>query len=562
MGRLRSANFILAICFLLPGQAVGQAQDNSDLPQNQQQAIAAIERVGGYVSRDNKLPGRPVTRVYFYRITDDALELVQAFPSLKSLSVWHGNITEAGLAHIGRMVQLEHLHFEQSPVSDAGFAHLGQLTQLQSLEILEASFTDAGLAHLRHCTKLTHLRLSKTPITDAGVIHLQGLSKLKTLDLRDTSVTEIGASALKEALPYTMIRFGPIREGAGLLGPGFYLFLLTAGVIAVLAGGVAYCLSKWRRTQSYRWLWKLPIVAASILIIGIAVRQLMPFMNPLKDGDAATFWLRACHVDVGVKDPYLGFDGFYLPRDGWYISYEQGFHQQFLYRVRSEEAEALFPKVVEKLRKAPPGVLLPDVEQGFKSWQRSNPHPNDAAGLLTAIRDAELTRLQKESPGSFEYARMREQAFGERWQRIQRFKWNARFEFLFFEALVLFIAWPWLRGAGHIQWAIHLALLPILLFLPFWLGYSQLTFTSLGPSGGVLYPIVIHFFRGFPWTPLDSTIAGHLPHPLQSFSQTPGPMLSLSGMGAPGFVAISVLGLAIAIGVMIIGALAGRRKRP
>jgi hypothetical protein len=116
----------------------------------------------------------------------------------------------------------------------------------------------------------------------------------------------------------------------------------------------------------------------------------------------------------------------------------------------------------------------------------------------------------------------------------------------------VFAAWPWLRGAGPARWAVHLGLVPLLFFLPYWLGYAQLTFTSAGPSGGILYPELLSHFRGLPWTGLDTAVLRVLPQVLEPLSQTPGPMLSLTNFGGVGPVAGTVLSLLV--GGMVLGA--------
>src|SRR5438876_364621 len=100
---------------------------------------------------------------------------------------------------------------------------------------------------------------------------------------------------------------------------------------------------------------------------------------------------------------------------------------------------------------------------------------------------------------------------------------------------------------AHSDWSGWL--LPILFFLPYWLGYAQLTFTSAGPSSGVLYPWLLVWFRGLPWTSLDTTIVRSLPQILEPLSQTPGPMLSLTFFGGVGPVAATVMGVILGLAV-------------
>ena len=528
----------LMLTSLLPGIAFGQEQNNADLPEPQRRAIAAIEKLGGLASRDERLRGKPVTDIRFYReIGDSDLEQAKAFPLLRSLSLPSGNITDAGMAQIGA------------------------LTQLESLAICRSSITDAGLVHLQGMPQLKRLSVRDVPITDAGAKHLKPLAHLQTVEFRNTEVTEAGAGELKEALPYALVDVVDYRKQE-YLNPFSGVYWLVVGLIVLCAGAAAICLAQttWRTALRRRNLWKLPIVAGAILIMGYSLLWAEQIANPVRNGDAATFWLHACGIDVGAKHPRMYF-GFYQPRDGWFIYYVQGFEERMLYKVKDADAIALFPKVVEKLQKAPPGALNPDVEKGFQEWRGSGAAPDDAAGLLAKLRDAQLERLKQENPRLFEYKRAEEDDLTERWQRLQHYPWNVRGEFLFLAGMILFAAWPWLRGSGHVRWAIHLGLLPVLFCLPYWLGYAPFTFTS-APSGGVLYPgLLKSVFHGLPWTSMDTYIVRSLPKPLEPLSQTPGPMLALAFMGGLGPVVVTGIGLAVAVATFAVGEVKRRLDR-
>jgi hypothetical protein len=305
-------------------------------------------------------------------------------------------------------------------------------------------------------------------------------------------------------------------------------------------------------------LWKAPLVLAAVLFTGAELLRLAPQMYPVREGDPAVFWMHACWLDVGVKSASPG-GGIYQPRDGWFIYYRQGFHERFLYRVKAAEALGLFPPVVRRLEGAPPGALAPDVETGARAWLQADPTRTDASRLLREVWQAELARLRQTDRELYEFVRDEEDAFSERWERTQHYHRNLAFEFLFLTGVILFAAWPWLRGSGRWAWAVHLGLIPVLFFLPLWLGYAQYTFTSRGPSGGVLYPWLVLNAPRLPWTGLDTVLVRNLPPLLEPISQTPGPMLSLTRFGFPvGPVAAVLLGAAVA--GSILGFRVGRRR--
>src|SRR5262249_36151402 len=153
-----------------------------------------------------------------------------------------------------------------------------------------------------------------------------------------------------------------------------------------------------------------------------------------------------------------------------------------------------------KLEAARPGSLPPDVETGFHTWLAADPGRADAESLLANIREARFNWARLDNQGVYEFLLWEEEDFDRRWDRAGRYWCNLLFEFVCLAFLILFAAWPWLRGAGWWRWAVHLGLLPVLFFLPYWLGYATFTFTSVGPSGGVLYPWLLYRFGGrFPW---------------------------------------------------------------
>ena len=120
----------------------------------QEEAIAAIKKLGGKVKIDEKSPGKPVIEVHLHKtkVTDDWLE------------------------------------------------HLKVLTKLEYL-LLSVTKVNAGLVHLKGLNSLRTLTLRSTKITDAGLVHLKGLTEIRELDLGETKVTTAGVKMLNMALP-------------------------------------------------------------------------------------------------------------------------------------------------------------------------------------------------------------------------------------------------------------------------------------------------------------------------------------------------------------------------
>jgi hypothetical protein len=301
------------------------------------------------------------------------------------------------------------------------------------------------------------------------------------------------------------------------------------------------------------------IVGVAELALLAALAHCAKVMAPAKDGSPREFWMRACGVGSYTT---------YTPRDGWFIYFDQGFHGQFLYRVRREAALAAFPDVFPELEAAAKaGEMHPVVVDAYRAWSRAGKGPE---ALLEETRSAWFAHWEKEDKDIYTHLLASEQEFGERWRCVNRYWVNILFEFAYLTGVLLFVAWPWLFGKGLWRWALHIGLFPLLLFLPYFLGYALATFTSAGPSGGALYPwLLVWFWPLNFWTRLDTRIYEATPLVLLPISQPLGPMLSLTCWGF-GRVAVGVACLLFAAATVAAGValragqrwLASRRSTP
>ncbi len=474
----------------------------------ERRAVAALERVGASVHRATMPDGTPTNMVLFHRLrADEDLDLAFGLPFLHYLGVQEGNLTDAGMERISRLSALTFLNLQRVPLTDSGLAHVGSLTQLE------------------------HLIVRNAPVTDAGLIPLRRLKNVRRISFSDTEVTDGGVAELREALQYAIITR---RESPG---EPWMLYGVLAVVVAVAYASI-WCGLKGQRSGRRRWT--AAAVAGMVAVPAVGLLGLKGMMRPIRDGDAGSFWLTVTGLDVGAKQ--YSFGGFVRPRDGRFIYYAQGFHGAAIYCVDPDAVRALFPKVVERLRNAPPGRLKPDVEVGFREWEKSGAGPGDVEGLLRKIEDARTGRIRRDNPGRNYSPEEYERIFDEHWRCARRYSWNLWFEFAFLAGLIVFAAWPWLWSAGRARWASHLGLTPTLFCLPYWLGYAPLTFTSAGPTGGVLYPFLLLPLHHLPWSDFDPVLLRALPRPLESLSQVPGAMLSVTRYARVGPVAVLTLG--------------------
>src|SRR5438270_804408 len=89
-------------------------------------AVKAVENLGGKVTRDDKLPGKPVIGVHFHEIgvTDAALKELADLKQLTSLYLGSTQVTDAGLKELKDLKQLTRLNLADTKVTDDGVAEL------------------------------------------------------------------------------------------------------------------------------------------------------------------------------------------------------------------------------------------------------------------------------------------------------------------------------------------------------------------------------------------------------------------------------------------------------
>jgi hypothetical protein len=154
--------------------AWGQEKKGEDDP-----SVAAVQKAGGKIDRDEKGAGKPVVTV-----------------NLGTTAA-----TDADLASLKGFDKLKKLMLNGTKVTDAGLEHLKGLTNLEKLYLVDTKVTDAGLEHLKGLPNLKVLSLVGTQITDAGLDRLKELKNLETLFVYGTKVTDDGVKKLKESRP-------------------------------------------------------------------------------------------------------------------------------------------------------------------------------------------------------------------------------------------------------------------------------------------------------------------------------------------------------------------------
>lgn len=164
---------------LLLGAFLGLVVANSTALADDDAAIAALQKAGAKIERDEKAPDKPVTVVN--------LGVTQA--------------DDAALASVKGFGKLQKLTLNGTKITDAGLDNLKGLGALHKLYLVDTKIGDAGLEKLKDLKELRVLSLAGTGVTDAGLEHIKALPNLEIVFLHGTKVTDDGVKKLKEALP-------------------------------------------------------------------------------------------------------------------------------------------------------------------------------------------------------------------------------------------------------------------------------------------------------------------------------------------------------------------------
>jgi len=119
-------------------------------------------------------------------VTDAGLKEVAQLSNLRWLRIRTGGFWGPGLAELAQMPRLERLClWGKTQITDRHIAHLEGLTQIKSLTLWAgcSNLTDAGLASIGKLRSLEELHFIGTPrLTPAGVAHLKNLKNLRKVD--------------------------------------------------------------------------------------------------------------------------------------------------------------------------------------------------------------------------------------------------------------------------------------------------------------------------------------------------------------------------------------------
>jgi internalin A len=165
------ARFAIPLGLALLMAAPARAED--------EEAVAALQKSGAKITRDDKAEGKPV--------------LVVNFDTSKA--------DDAAVGPVKGLTKIEKLVLNNTNITDAGLDPVKGLATLKKLYLVDTKIGDAGVEKLKELKELRVLSLAGTQVTDAGLEHLKGLANLEIVFLHGTKATPEGTKKLKEALP-------------------------------------------------------------------------------------------------------------------------------------------------------------------------------------------------------------------------------------------------------------------------------------------------------------------------------------------------------------------------
>ena len=291
------------------------------------------------------------------------------------------------------------------------------------------------------------------------------------------------------------------------------------------------------------------ITMTAAVAVGISFFAVL--MAPIKKGTPGEFWYATCNVVLDPNDKDV-WRGQVLLQEGWFIYESVHLHGSRLYRVRESEAMEYFPEVIKKFEAEcanddPNNYFL----SGYIKWKAIEESDRyGVEGLLEKIESARDDFYHTRFPTRL-YDRYLDRYILRK--RLMQAKWywaNILFEFILLSGIVWYAVWPIIKRKrkSPLDWAWRFGMVPLFFFLPLYLGYAAYSRTSVGVSGGVLYPFMVIFIHGGSPNNVEQAILERIPQILEPLSQDIGIPMALSGCAMPR--PVLVLGFSVVMAII------------
>lgn len=147
--------------------------------------------------------------------TAEDLDLLQAFPSLESLSLRGPEVTDDAIHRLAGFRELRALQLAEAVIGEPGLEALKELPNLMSLHLSSCTISNAaserGLQLLRGLPSVQSICFENCGLSDESLQALYGPPSLVNLYLHEPNVTEFGILALRMAHPALSINFDQQR---------------------------------------------------------------------------------------------------------------------------------------------------------------------------------------------------------------------------------------------------------------------------------------------------------------------------------------------------------------
>ncbi len=111
--------------------------------------------------------------IYTSDIDDPTYRRLLAMPSLVTLSIYGGQLTDRVIADLDKQPRMTGIGYNYCAITSDGIRSLAKLRHLIFLQLMGSPCSDADLDHLAALTNLTYLFVRQTKVTAAGVAALQ-----------------------------------------------------------------------------------------------------------------------------------------------------------------------------------------------------------------------------------------------------------------------------------------------------------------------------------------------------------------------------------------------------
>jgi hypothetical protein len=274
------------------------------------------------------------------------------------------------------------------------------------------------------------------------------------------------------------------------------------------------------KRRRWRSLWVLAIVAILSCGIAVALARLAPEAAPVRAGSAQDYWSVVCGEKRYPPGVMAYWTAYATPRDA-FLYEDCTLESTVLYEAPAADVRSQFEEVVARLEE-PNAAFRPYVLDGFKTWQAGlRDSSRTPESLVKAIDESCFAKLKAEHPDAYYYHQHVRKEIDERRLRANWFWAAIVFEWAYLTGFLLWLSWPIIRNGGRVRWAVHVGAAPLLLYLPLYFDYAPYLYTSIEPSGGIVYPWLVGWFRGLPGWPLgalDTWLLRHMPPLLESLS--------------------------------------------